>query len=100
MYEFNLGEIGLALLACQVGAPLSVTMYFFCLKWYMMPDNIKNSLRQQEHRLVVDNFLILQSIFVYIPLLYPKYAASLFSENGLVRSAMAAGSILYARPLL
>jgi DHA1 family multidrug resistance protein-like MFS transporter len=48
---------------------------------------------------VLGTFLILQSIFVYVPLSYPKYAASLFAGNDLVRSAMAAGSILYARPL-
>lgn len=44
-------------------------------------------------------FLILQSIFVYVPLSYPKYAASLFAGNDLVRSSLACGSILYARPL-
>jgi DHA1 family multidrug resistance protein-like MFS transporter len=102
----------------------------------MMPDNLKNGLRQQEHRLVpaivgsfflptglfifgwtarasihwivpligvviflMGTFLILQSIFAYVPLSYPKYAASLFAGNDLVRSSMAAGSILYARPL-
>ena len=43
--------------------------------------------------------MILQSIFVYVPLSYPQYAASLFAGNDLVRSSMAAGSILYARPL-
>lgn len=136
MYDFNLGEIGLAFLACQVGATIGVIMYFSYLKWYMIPDNIQNGLREQEHRLVpallgslflptglfifawtsrpsihwivplvgvvifvVGTFLILQSIFVYIPLSYPKYAASLFAGNDLVRSAMAAGSIIYARPL-
>lgn len=44
-------------------------------------------------------FLILESIFVYVPLSYPKYTVSLFAGNDLTRSAMAAGSILYARPL-
>lgn len=136
MYGFNLGEIGLAFLACQVGATLGVIIYFSYLRWYMIPDNIKNGLRAQEHRLVpaicgsfllptglfifawtsrpsihwivpligvvifvLGTFLILQSIFVYVPLSYPKYAASLFAGNDLCRSAMAAGSILYARPL-
>jgi DHA1 family multidrug resistance protein-like MFS transporter len=48
---------------------------------------------------VVGTFLILQSIFVYVLLLYPKYAASLFAGNDLVRSSIACGSILCARPL-
>ena len=136
MYGFNLGEIGLAFLSCQVGASIGVTIYFSYLRWYMIPDNLKNGLRQQEHRLVpailgsfllpiglfifgwtarpnvhwivpiigvvifvVGTFLILQSIFVYVPLSYPKYAASLFAGNDLVRSSLAAGSVLYARPL-
>jgi len=44
-------------------------------------------------------FIILQCVFVYVPLSYPQYAASLFAGNDFVRSAMACGSILYARPL-
>ena len=48
---------------------------------------------------VMGTFFILQSIFFYVPLSYPHYAASLFAGNDLVRSSMAAGSILYARPL-
>jgi DHA1 family multidrug resistance protein-like MFS transporter len=136
LYGFNLGEVGLAFLACQVGATIGLLAYFAYLHWYMIPDNLKNGLRQQEHRLipailgsflvptglfifgwtakasihwivpligvvifVVGTFLILQSIFVYVPLSYPKYAASLFAGNDLVRSSMACGSILYARPL-
>jgi DHA1 family multidrug resistance protein-like MFS transporter len=135
-YGFNLGEIGLAFLACQVGAGIGLIVYFVYLNYYMIPDNLKNGLRAQEHRLVpaifgsfliptglfifgwtarpsihwivpligvvifvLGTFLILQSIFVYVPLSYPKYAASLFAGNDLVRSSLACGSILYARPL-
>jgi DHA1 family multidrug resistance protein-like MFS transporter len=135
-YGFNLGEVGLAFLSCQVGAGLGLLIYFAYLHWYMIPDNLKNGLRQQEHRLVpaifgsslipiglfifgwtarasihwivpligvvvfvLGTFLVLQSIFVYLPLSYPKYAASLFAGNDLTRSSMACGSILYARPL-
>ena len=135
-YGFNLGEIGLAFLACQVGATIGLLSYFAYLHWYMIPDNMKNGLRAQEHRLVpamlgsvlitvglfmfawtarasihwivpligvvifvVGTFFVLQSIFVYLPLSYPEYAASLFAGNDLVRSSMACGSVLYARPL-
>ncbi|KAJ5605327.1 major facilitator superfamily transporter [Penicillium lagena] len=44
-------------------------------------------------------FWIVQGLFVYIPISYPKYAASLFTANDLVRSGLAAGCILFARPL-
>lgn len=136
MYGFNLGETGLAFLPCQIGATLGLIAYFAYLKWYMVPDNIKNGLREQEHRLVpgifgsfffpiglfifawtarsdihwvvpiigivlfvFGTFFILQSVFVYVPLSYPQYAASLFAANDATRSTLAAGSVLFARPL-
>ena len=44
-------------------------------------------------------FIIMQCIFVYIPLSYPMYAASLFAANDFFRSAFAAGSVIFAHPL-
>jgi DHA1 family multidrug resistance protein-like MFS transporter len=44
-------------------------------------------------------FVVMQCIFVYVPLSYPQYAASLFAGNDFLRSALACGSILFARPL-
>ncbi|KAK9234175.1 caffeine resistance protein 5 [Lipomyces kononenkoae] len=44
-------------------------------------------------------FMVLQCMFLYIPLSYPQYAASLFAANDLFRSALASGSILFAHPL-
>lgn len=44
-------------------------------------------------------FVLFQCIFIYLPLTYPQYAASLFAANDLCRSALASGSILYAHPL-
>jgi DHA1 family multidrug resistance protein-like MFS transporter len=44
-------------------------------------------------------FVVMQCIFVYVPLSYPQYAASLFAANDFFRSALACGSILFARPL-
>jgi MFS transporter, DHA1 family, multidrug resistance protein len=44
-------------------------------------------------------FVVLQSIFIYVPLSYPAYAASLFAANDFFRSALAFGCILFARPL-
>ncbi|KAL7921906.1 MFS general substrate transporter [Trichoderma austrokoningii] len=82
----------------------------------IVPDNIKNGLREQEHRLVpalfgsillqsgvvlfvIGMFWILQALFVYIPFSYPTYANSLFAGNCISRAAMVAGAIMYARPL-
>ncbi|KAF2150290.1 MFS general substrate transporter [Myriangium duriaei CBS 260.36] len=44
-------------------------------------------------------FILLQCMFLYVPLTYPKYAASLFAGNDFVRSAVACGAVLFARPL-
>ncbi|OKL57186.1 hypothetical protein UA08_07330 [Talaromyces atroroseus] len=44
-------------------------------------------------------FTLLQCMFLYIPLSYPQYAASLFAANDFFRSALASGSILFAHPL-
>jgi DHA1 family multidrug resistance protein-like MFS transporter len=44
-------------------------------------------------------YIIFQCIFVYIPTTYPQYAASLFAANDFSRSALACGSIMFARPL-
>ncbi|KAJ5604413.1 hypothetical protein N7510_009567 [Penicillium lagena] len=44
-------------------------------------------------------FIVMQCVFVYIPLSYPKYAASLFAANDFFRSALACGSVLFAHPL-
>lgn len=44
-------------------------------------------------------FIVMQCIFVYVPLSYPRYAASLFAANDFFRSASAFASILYAGPL-
>ncbi|KAI9714814.1 MAG: hypothetical protein M1820_000103 [Bogoriella megaspora] len=44
-------------------------------------------------------FILIQCIFIYLPFVYPQYAASLFAGNDLARSTLAAGSVLFARPL-
>jgi DHA1 family multidrug resistance protein-like MFS transporter len=44
-------------------------------------------------------FQVIQCIFIYIPMTYPRYAASLFAGNDFMRSALAFGAILFARPL-
>ncbi|KAF2873891.1 hypothetical protein BDV95DRAFT_356198 [Massariosphaeria phaeospora] len=38
-------------------------------------------------------FLIMQSIFLYLPLSYPKYVASVFAGNSVARSVLAAAIV-------
>lgn len=44
-------------------------------------------------------FLLFQCLFIYIPLTYPQYAASLFAANDFARSVTAGGAIHFAQPL-
>lgn len=44
-------------------------------------------------------FIVLQCVFVYIPLSYPEYTASLYAGNDFCRSLFAFGAILFGRPM-
>lgn len=44
-------------------------------------------------------YFVTQSIFAYIPLIYPRYAASILAASSFVRSLFAFAAILFARPL-
>ncbi|KAI4225913.1 MAG: hypothetical protein L6R40_008328 [Gallowayella cf. fulva] len=44
-------------------------------------------------------FIVFQCIFVYVPMSYPNYAASLFASNDFFRSSLACAAILFAKPL-
>ncbi|KAI5289716.1 hypothetical protein KEM54_003368 [Ascosphaera aggregata] len=44
-------------------------------------------------------FLNMQSIFMYLPVSYPQYAASLFGMNDFVRSAFAFCTIMFSRDM-
>ncbi|KAF4437789.1 MFS general substrate transporter [Fusarium austroafricanum] len=67
LYDFNLGETGLVFLACLIGVSIAITFYFAYLHFYMVPDNIKNGFREQEHRLVPAIFgSVLMTIGLFI----------------------------------
>jgi DHA1 family multidrug resistance protein-like MFS transporter len=136
VYGFNLGETGLAFLSCFIGVIIALLGYAAYLYFYMVPDNLKNGFREQEHRLVpavvgsfllpvglfifawtadkdiqwsvpltgvgifvIGHFWTMQSLFIYIPFSYPKYAASLFAGNSIWRSGIGSASVVFARPL-
>lgn len=44
-------------------------------------------------------FVVGLGIFIYMPMTYPRYAASLFAANDALRSIFAAAAVLFARPL-
>ena len=44
-------------------------------------------------------FLVIQCIFLYLPLTYPQYAASLFAGNDFARSTLATVAIHFSHPL-
>uniref|UniRef100_A0A8H7K296 Major facilitator superfamily (MFS) profile domain-containing protein n=1 Tax=Bionectria ochroleuca TaxID=29856 RepID=A0A8H7K296_BIOOC len=67
-YGFGLGQTGLTFLSCFIGVIIGITAYFAYLKYYMVPDNIKNGFREQEHRLVpaiVGSILLPIGLFIF-----------------------------------
>ncbi|KAJ1024854.1 hypothetical protein NDA16_002894 [Ustilago loliicola] len=44
-------------------------------------------------------YVFLQCALLYIPLVYPKYAASLLAANDFCRSSLAAGFVMFGHPL-
>ncbi|TKA68548.1 hypothetical protein B0A55_08979 [Friedmanniomyces simplex] len=119
-YGFNVGEMGLAFLSILVGAVLSIVGYYSYIYYIMEPDIIKNGLvglfivawTGDEHVQVhwsvsiigasiftIGVFVLMQCIFVYLPLVYPQYAASLFAGNDFARSAVAFAAVMFSRPM-
>lgn len=52
IYGFNVGETSIVFTCIIVGCFIALTIHFGYLKWYLIPDILKNGLRAQEHRLV------------------------------------------------
>jgi DHA1 family multidrug resistance protein-like MFS transporter len=48
---------------------------------------------------IFGTYFIVQSIFLYIPNIYPRHAASIFAANSLSRSLLAVAAILFSRPM-
>ena len=51
LYGFNLGETGVVFLSIIVGCIIAMSIYFYYLRYLLIPDILKNGLRAQESRL-------------------------------------------------
>ena len=51
LYGFNLGETGVVFTCIIVGCVLAMAIYFYYLRYMLIPDILKNGLRAQESRL-------------------------------------------------
>ncbi|KAH8422896.1 uncharacterized protein LDX57_000652 [Aspergillus melleus] len=49
--------------------------------------------------LTVGMFLLVQSIFAYLPAAYPQFTASTFAGNDFVRSSIAFAAVMFPRPM-
>ncbi|KAK8042799.1 hypothetical protein PG994_013282 [Apiospora phragmitis] len=113
-YGMDYGQLGLLflciLMACLLGvaetrlvpaliAAFGPTVGLFIFAWTARPDVhwIAPTIGITVYGATV--FVVMQCIFVYVPLSYPRYAASLFAGNDFFRSALAFASILFAKPL-
>ncbi|KAL7917756.1 MFS general substrate transporter [Trichoderma austrokoningii] len=52
IFGFNLGEIGLVFQCCGIGATIATVFYFLFLRYYMIPNNVKNGFDNHEQRLI------------------------------------------------
>ncbi|KAI4680569.1 hypothetical protein J4E81_010099 [Alternaria sp. BMP 2799] len=52
IYGFSVGEMTIVFLSIIVGCVIAMTIYFSYLRFYLIPDILKQGLRPQEHRLV------------------------------------------------
>ena len=57
------------------------------------------TLTRNEADFLIAVFILMQVIFVYLPLTYPQYAASLFAGNDFARSSLAFAAVLFSRPM-
>ncbi|KAH0275070.1 MFS general substrate transporter, partial [Aureobasidium melanogenum] len=48
---------------------------------------------------IIGVFILFQCVFVYLPMVYPACAGSLFAGNDTARSTLAAAAILFSRPM-
>lgn len=48
---------------------------------------------------IFGTYFVAQSVLLYIPNIYPRYAASIFSANSLSRSLFAFAAILFSTPM-
>jgi DHA1 family multidrug resistance protein-like MFS transporter len=49
--------------------------------------------------IIIGIYFVAQCIFLYIPNIYPRYAASIFAANSFARSLLAFAAILVATPM-
>ncbi|KAL8945582.1 MAG: hypothetical protein Q9222_007891, partial [Ikaeria aurantiellina] len=58
MYGFNIGETGVVFTCVAVACVIGILTYVSYLYFYLVPDIMKNGLREQEHRLVPALFCV------------------------------------------
>jgi DHA1 family multidrug resistance protein-like MFS transporter len=78
-----------------------------CTGWYLRkwsPCRLTGAFADNSHSIglgltIFGTYFVAQSVLLYIPNIYPRYAASIFSANSLSRSLFAFAAVLFARPM-
>ncbi|KAF2637646.1 hypothetical protein P280DRAFT_500393, partial [Massarina eburnea CBS 473.64] len=93
MYAFNLGKRGLTFVSVTVSVMLAIAAYWSYIYYLVEPSIRGHGLGAPECRLcpalvvartvvtTIEIFVIIQGMFLYLPLSYPQFAASLFAGN-------------------
>ncbi|KAH7079142.1 multidrug resistance protein-like protein [Paraphoma chrysanthemicola] len=92
------GEVENHLIAGMVASPL-IPIGLFIYAWTARPSIHWMAPTFGLSLAIFAMYFIVQSIFLYLPNIYPKYAASIFAANSLARSLLAVASVLFSRPM-
>ncbi|KAF2857007.1 multidrug resistance protein-like protein [Plenodomus tracheiphilus IPT5] len=94
----SFGDVENHLLPGMVASPL-IVIGLFIFAWTARPSVHWMASAFGLGLTIFGIYFIAQSVLLYIPNIYPRYAASIFSANSLSRSAFAFAAILFARPM-
>ncbi|KAF2031235.1 MFS general substrate transporter [Setomelanomma holmii] len=98
MFAGTFGELENHLIPGMVASPL-IPAGLFLYAWTARPSVHWMAPTVGLSMSIFGTYFIVQSIFLYLPNIYPRYAASIFAANSLSRSLLAVASILFSRPM-
>ncbi|KAF1841616.1 MFS general substrate transporter [Cucurbitaria berberidis CBS 394.84] len=92
------GELENHLIPGMVASPF-IVIGLFIIAWTARPSVHWMAPTVGLAIVLIGTYFIVQSIFLYIPNIYPRYAASIFAANCLARASLAFAAVLFARPM-
>ncbi|OAL06082.1 MFS general substrate transporter [Phaeosphaeriaceae sp. SRC1lsM3a] len=98
MMNGTFGELENHLIPGMLASPF-IPIGLFLYAWTSRPDIHWMAPTVGLAMSIFGTYFIAQSILLYVPNIYPRYAASIFSANSLSRSLFAFAAVLFSRPM-